>query len=399
MSSLEKNLLTLIRKATKKDGATDISAQVLRVDGSTAWVHIDGGVDETPVERTIDCSTGDTVRVRLAGGQAYIIGNSTHPPTDNADLTRVFGATNSLIQLIMNDLLPQKMDTNGENATEIVHFPDRFVVGGSGLSATGSKAFAQGLGNILATGDQSRASGFTNADGRIEALGRGSQAEGIALEGSITATAEGAQAHGWARLDSSITATEKGASANGYADDEGTIEASGEGSIAFGWADDGKISAKSEGAFAGGKVERGGKITAWGYGAIAFGNSYANGEIKATNDGAVAMGDASEGAIHADGTGSYAGGSAGSLMGDVEALEEGSFVHGIGVHAGHECQAVFGKCNDNKNDTLFEVGNGTADDARSNAFEVYDTGRFGTPGLWFSVNASGEPCVTFEDGN
>lgn len=398
--SLEKDFLKAIQTAsTPKTSAYDTAAKVVRMDGSRVWVHIDGGASETPVERTIDCAVGDTVRIRLSGGEAYIIGNNTHPPTDNTDLTREFSVTNSLITHITNDLLPQKMDTNGENAEEIVHFPDRFVVGGSELRATGSRAFAQGFGNVLATGDQSRASGFTNVDGHIEASGKGSQAEGIAREGSITATAEGAQAHGWVGIDSSITVTEKGASANGYADDEGTIEASGEGSIAFGRADDGKISAESDGAFAGGKVERGGKITAWGYGAIALGNSYANGEIKATNDGAVAMGDASEGVIHADGTGSYAGGSAGSLMGDVEALEEGSFVHGIGVHAGHECQAVFGKCNDNKNDTLFEVGNGTADDARSNAFEVYNNGRFGTPGLWFSVNASGEPCVTFEDGN
>lgn len=399
MSSLEKNLLTLIRKATKQDGATDISAQVLRVDGSTAWVHIDGGVDETPVERTIDCSTGDTVRVRLAGGQAYIIGNNTHPPTDNTDLTREFNVTNSLITHITNDLLPQKMDTNGENAEEIVHFPDRFVVGGPGLSATGSRAFAQGSGNVLATGDQSRASGFTNADGNIEASGRGSQAEGIALEGSITATAEGAQAHGWARLDSSITATEKGASANGYADNEGIIEASGEGSIAFGWADDGKISAESNGAFAGGSAASKGAITAATANSFAYGNASNSGIISAENDGAVAVGDATAGNISARGTGSYAGGSAGGSMGDVYAEEEGSFVHGIGVRAWNPGQAVFGICNDTQSDTLLEVGNGTDDHDRSNAFEVYNNGRFGTPGLWFSVNASGEPCVTFEDGN
>ena len=32
----------------------DTSAEVVRVDGSTAWVHIPGGVDETPVQLSID---------------------------------------------------------------------------------------------------------------------------------------------------------------------------------------------------------------------------------------------------------------------------------------------------------------------------------------------------------
>ena len=39
-------------------------------------------------------------------------------------------------------------------------------------------------------------------------------------------------------------------------------------------------------------------------------------------------------------------------------------------NAGYANQAVVGKFNDNKSTTLFEVGNGTANDARSNAFEV-----------------------------
>jgi hypothetical protein len=42
--------------------------------------------------------------------------------------------------------------------------------------------------------------------------------------------------------------------------------------------------------------------------------------------------------------------------------------------AGYPYQHVSGKWNDNKSYTLLEVGNGTADDARSNAFEVYSNG-------------------------
>ena len=43
-------------------------------------------------------------------------------------------------------------------------------------------------------------------------------------------------------------------------------------------------------------------------------------------------------------------------------------------NAGHDYQAVVGQFNDNKADTLFEVGNGTANNARSNALEVYSNG-------------------------
>lgn len=50
--------------------------------------------------------------------------------------------------------------------------------------------------------------------------------------------------------------------------------------------------------------------------------------------------------------------------------------HAAGYHtsAGYDCQTVVGQYNDNKSNTLFEVGNGTSNSARSNAFEVYFNG-------------------------
>lgn len=63
--------------------AYDTPAIVTRIEGGTAWVHIPGGVDETPVEMSMSASAGDTVRVRVANGQAWLIGNSTSPPTDD----------------------------------------------------------------------------------------------------------------------------------------------------------------------------------------------------------------------------------------------------------------------------------------------------------------------------
>lgn len=63
--------------------AYDTQATVRRIEGSTAWVHINGGVDETPVELTIAAKVGDSVQIRISGGRAFIIGNKTAPPTDD----------------------------------------------------------------------------------------------------------------------------------------------------------------------------------------------------------------------------------------------------------------------------------------------------------------------------
>ena len=79
--SLEKGFIEAIKEATKASkSAYDTLATVTRVKDGTAWVHIDGGVDETPAELTINAQKGDMVRLRVSGGRAYLIGNSTDPP-------------------------------------------------------------------------------------------------------------------------------------------------------------------------------------------------------------------------------------------------------------------------------------------------------------------------------
>jgi len=85
MSKTTKNIASAIKDASKaKTKGYDTSATVKRVEGSTIWVHIPGGVDETPVRRTIDAKPGDAVQVRVAGGKAWLTGNESRPPTDDA---------------------------------------------------------------------------------------------------------------------------------------------------------------------------------------------------------------------------------------------------------------------------------------------------------------------------
>ena len=82
--SVSKDLVNIIKGSDDKGTkAYDTSATVTRVEGSTAWVHIPGGVDETPVKKTINAKEGDVVQVRVSGGSAWLNGNASAPPTDD----------------------------------------------------------------------------------------------------------------------------------------------------------------------------------------------------------------------------------------------------------------------------------------------------------------------------
>lgn len=84
MSALDKLSRTLVGAfGGKKTSPYDTIAEVVRVDGKTAWVHIPGGVDETPVQLTVNAKQGDMVQIRVGGGRAWIVGNATAPPTDD----------------------------------------------------------------------------------------------------------------------------------------------------------------------------------------------------------------------------------------------------------------------------------------------------------------------------
>lgn len=84
MSKTTKEFATAIKDASKeKTSAYDTTAEVRRIEGNTAWVHIPGGVDETPAKLTIAASVGDSVQVRVSGGSAFLVGNGSAPPTDD----------------------------------------------------------------------------------------------------------------------------------------------------------------------------------------------------------------------------------------------------------------------------------------------------------------------------
>ena len=83
MKQIKDDIAGAMAALAPKTNPYDTEAEVVRVEGGTAWVHIPGGVDETPVALTINAKEGDTVRVRVGGGSAWIVGNATAPPTDD----------------------------------------------------------------------------------------------------------------------------------------------------------------------------------------------------------------------------------------------------------------------------------------------------------------------------
>lgn len=92
MNQIIKDISDAVKSvASDKTSAYDTQAEVIRIEGNTAWVHIYGGVDETPVALTIDAHVGDVVQVRVGGGRAWLTGNGTAPPTD--DTTAIIART------------------------------------------------------------------------------------------------------------------------------------------------------------------------------------------------------------------------------------------------------------------------------------------------------------------
>lgn len=71
---------------SKQTSGSDYVGTVTRVEDQTAYVQLAGSdIDDTPVAMTVSCKEGDTVRVRVANGRAWITGNDTAPATDDTE--------------------------------------------------------------------------------------------------------------------------------------------------------------------------------------------------------------------------------------------------------------------------------------------------------------------------
>ena len=114
--SVSKDLIGVIRSSGQREvKAYDTQAQVTRVEGQTAWVHIPGGVDETPVKRTINAKQGDVVQVRISDGSAWLMGNASSPPTDD---TQAFIASGVAEKAEVDAKRAQDAANSAESAAE-----------------------------------------------------------------------------------------------------------------------------------------------------------------------------------------------------------------------------------------------------------------------------------------
>lgn len=78
---------------------------------------------------------------------------------------------------------------------------------------------------------------------------------------------------------------------------------------------------------------------------------------------------------HAEGDNTTASGDCSHAEGShTTASGANSHAGGIGTKALHDNEAAYGKYNKSNDDTIFSIGDGTADDARHNAFEITTTG-------------------------
>ena len=94
-TDIVKSLRKSLQASDRKTSAYDTQATIRRIEDGVAWVHIPGGVDETPVQLTINAKEGDQVQVRVSGGRAFLVGNASAPPTDDKTARRAVRAAQS----------------------------------------------------------------------------------------------------------------------------------------------------------------------------------------------------------------------------------------------------------------------------------------------------------------
>lgn len=347
----------------KKQSSYDTPATVTRIEGNTAWVHINGGISETPVKLTINAKIGDTVQVRVGGGTAWLVGNQTAPPTDDTKAIEakeeavragktatdfVADTDNGLfvhprdnmddgvritdaIEIIKSNLSFFKAWIDGELARVRVGREDAGhtdidsnglrVFGGNGSNQLANIGYGEGNAQDGGTATEPYYTLGTRYIGQGEQVGNFSVAEGENVE------ARGYTAHGEGHETQAIGAMSH--AEGSYSVSSGTAShAEGQNTMATGTASH-----------------------AEGSGGNASGNySHTEGVgCTATKQGA-----------HAGGSGSVASG-------------ENSFAHGENVQATGNGNAAFGAYNAYNTNYAFAVGNGDAT-TRKNAFTVGKSG-------------------------
>lgn len=371
----QQELLDAINTITQsKDRSCDTPATVLRVEGDTVWVHIDGGADETPVQKTINCSEGEIVQVRISNGSAFLVGNASAPPTDDttanvahfvaeqADVkaTEAIKTANAIVQTVQG-----KVDSGDSNVTDLssTMYQDAYGVNIYNDTLAVGDSYAHIDGDSFDIKQATTAGTIDNVNDTLYASFGREVTVGTRLAGSTVgdysqvfgfeSTASGSYAHAEGY---GTTASKAASHAEGYYTTASGVYSHAEGFGAT--ASEQSSHAEGDRTTASGNASH-----AEGYGTKASGG-YSHAEGNNTK----ASGDAS----HAEGNSTKASGNASHAEG-YETTASGYYAHSQNYQtlADSDYQTAIGKYNvsDNTGAYALIIGNGTAF-TRSDALRV-----------------------------
>lgn len=351
----------------------DTPATVTRVDGGTVWVHFPGGVDETPVKKTINATTGDTVQVRVSGGKAFLVGNGTAPPTDDKTAKDLHEISNKAINIVRG--VADKAYKIAGNTAQYFWITETGTDTGAHITEITKEAFLadpdHGGANLLL-----RSLGIAVRQGLIELASfssagmhvntyddQGNEVTIAHLGYGVGTAASGTDTKPYYTLGDRLPNSTIGnwSVAEGHQNTASGFQSHAEG---------GSTTASGSNSHAEGSV-----TTASGLMSHAEGNtstasgSYSHAEGFYTE----AYGRSS----HAEGEGTQAKGKYAHAEGEdtlVELATEWAHAGGHGTIAAGDAQTAIGKYNKRDTTSLFIVGKGTSDSARANAFDVSSDG-------------------------
>lgn len=430
MDRIVKSMTNVLKTADKSPSPYDTQAEVVRVDGDTAWVHIAGGVDETPVKMTINAKAGDTVQVRVAGGSAWLTGNGTAPPTDDTRAEVAVEQT-AVVEKVVRAVQKAVASVSriAGNTAQYFWHTEEGTDTGVHITEIPKEEFLEdpsnGGGNLLA-----RSNGIAVRDGLTEVATFGADGVRIGKDNGAHSTLDSGGQKIYARNGDIVL------SHIGYGEAQGTSGNISQGPFyTMGQRRTALYSYDSSETYDVGDIRRHydsdniirnyvckEKIEvpeAWnrdhwsyyiGHYSHAEGNNTTASGSGAHSEGydSKAIGDYS----HAEGYGSKAIAAYSHAEGrytvssDTYAHAEGfnsvasgyvSHAQNLGTVAAYGSQTAIGRYNDNKSANLFEIGNGTADNARSNALEVDWSGNITIAGdlsVGGDANIDGDLTVT-----
>lgn len=139
-----RSLSNTLRENKAKTKAYDTRATVTRIVGKTAYVHIPGGVEETPVALTIGAKKGDTVQIHVGGGRAWIIGNHTAPPEDNTKVNQEIADTNTALKTGVGAVAKSQAAVTSDVSAMAVKVAEAVSAATEATAAVAGKANADG---------------------------------------------------------------------------------------------------------------------------------------------------------------------------------------------------------------------------------------------------------------